>query len=70
MTVLDNFKGILLASVFCNTPIGNSFIINNADKESVKFLLSEYPLLEKFVKTKTEEQCIIKYAGNTVVFNY
>lgn len=70
MIILDHFRGILLASVFCNTPIGNSFIINNADKKSVKFLLSEYPLLEKFIKTKTEEQCIIKYAGNTVVFNY
>ena len=70
MDILDSFKTIMQCAIFCKSPVGNTFVINNADEKYIEYLLLEYPHLKEFITENSDKCCIIKYLGNEVIFNY
>jgi len=70
MDILDSFKTIIQCAIFCKSPVGNTFIINNTDKKYIEYLLLECPYLKEFITENSNKCCIIKYLGNEVIFNY
>jgi hypothetical protein len=70
MDILDSFKTIMQCAIFCKSPVGNTFIINNADEKYIEYLLSKRPHLKEFITENSDKRCIIKYLGNEVIFNY
>ena len=66
--MIEIFKGILRACAFCKTPTGNTFVIDNAEEKTVELLVKELPGEVKV--EKNEEVCVMKFAGQTVIFKY
>jgi len=68
--MIDTFRNILKCTIFCKTPVGNTFIINNADKKAVGDLIKELSEVSGFNIENNDTECIIKIYGETVVFRY
>ena len=66
--MIELYIGIIQASAFCKSPIGNTFIINNADEKAIEELIKELPKTVNI--EKDNEKCILKYLGETVIFRY
>ena len=41
MDILDSFKTIMQCAIFCKSPVGNTFVINNADEKYIEYLLGD-----------------------------